>query len=208
MSVSLDSKPMSSFTIVGGLAIPNKEINNIFNSNKISTIDTNNPSLTISLPDAEPGYSLSAKLSFELSESAHFFGGFGLSGFSKKQFDLFSPTKKEENGFLEIKTNVYSIDAGIHYYIIDASLGVYGIANLSYNFIASSVTKIESSASLRLPNNPTDSRLGFTVGLGVEIPLNEFSIIIESKYSSLNYIGKVSDESTKSLLLIQAGFVF
>lgn len=202
------SKTQSSFAISGGLSLPNKEVKNIFNSNRISTADTNNPFLYINIPDGNSGYSLSAKLLFDLTESASFFGGFALSGFSTDVHNLQNPTDNSEKGVLEIKSSIYSINAGMHYYLYDDFIGIYGIGDLSYNFLASSITKIETSATLRLPNNPTDSRIGFTLGLGFEIPLEQFSIILEGKYSELNYIGKVTNEQSKSLILIQAGFRF
>ncbi|MBX3044980.1 MAG: hypothetical protein KIT33_09480 [Candidatus Kapabacteria bacterium] len=202
-----ESKTFTNFSVSGGIALPSSEVNNIFNSNRINTADTNTPFLNFVRPESQSGYSLSGKLSFELTESAHFFGGFGLSGFSKQQFDLENPNG-EHNGNLEIKTNIYSINAGVHYYLTDNSLFIYTISNLSYNFIASSLTTIESPTSLRIENNPTDSRLGFSLGIGLELPLSELSLIIESKYTNLNYIGKVSGENIKSLIQIEFGLRF
>lgn len=203
-----NSKSNSTFSISGGLALPNSEVNNLFNSNTINTADTSNPLLGLVRPSSSAGYSLSAKLTYELSQSAHFFGGFTLTGLGSSKLNLKDLETLEEDGFLDVKSSIYSLNAGIHYYLLDGALSIYGIGNLSYNFIASSFKEIESSTTLRLPNNPTDNRLGFTAGLGFEIPLELLSIIIETKYSDINYIGKGSTEETKSLIVLEAGFRF
>jgi hypothetical protein len=198
----------SYFTVSGGTSIPSSEVNNIFNTNKISTGDTNNPIAIMTKPDLNFGYIISADLAFGLSKRAYFFGGFSLSSFAEGKFPLNYENVAEEKGYILSKTKIYSLAAGIHYYILSDETGVYGIGNLTYNFIANSINPENSLIPLRLENNPTDSRLGFTVGLGLEIPLNQFSIVFESKYSVLNYIGKNSNEETKSLICLSAGFRF
>lgn len=163
-----ESKSDSRFSVSGGVAIPNSEMNNIFNSDKISTVDTSNPMLSYLRPEVGAAYSLSAKLEFALSPSAYFFGGFSLTGLGSDRYELKDINTLETDGHLLIKSSIYSINAGIDYYIINSNIGIYGIGNLSYNFIANSMSEIVSKTTLQLPNNPTDSRLGFTVGLGFE----------------------------------------
>lgn len=198
----------SRFSISGGVAVPNSEMNNIFNSDRINTSDTSNPALAYFRPDVSAAYSLSAKLDFELSPNVYFFGGFGLTGLGSDRYELKDLVTMESDGYLQIKSTVYSINAGINFYVIDGNIGVYGLGNLSYNFIANSMTEIVTKTSVLLPHNPTDSRLGFSVGLGLEIPLDLFSIIIETRYSDINYIGKDKTEETKSLIVLEAGFRF
>ncbi|MFA5512843.1 MAG: hypothetical protein WC313_10365 [Candidatus Kapaibacterium sp.] len=207
-AVEIQSKPYSAFSIVGGIALPDDNLNNVYNSDFISTADSNSRNLALNKPDMLPGYSLNASLSFELSDKAIFFGGFGMAGFSTNKYDLEEIEDGVPAGHIEIKQSFYSLNAGINYFLFSNDLSPYLIANLSYNFLAASLRTVQTSANLRLANNPTDSRLGFTLGVGMEIPLSQFSFIVEGKYSNLNYIGKISGENSKSMYIIQIGFRF
>ena len=205
---SLYGKTGSSFSFTGGIAIPNNEVSNIFNSKTIASTDTNNLLLSFNRPDMGIGYTISAKISFPLSENAFFFGGFGLIRFREGQYDLYNESNDESRGYLLAKTSIYPINAGVQYYFLNDILSLYGIGNLSYNFIANSINYKNSKSIIELSNSPNDSRIGYTLGLGLEVPFKLFSVIVETKYSELNYIGKSSSENTKSVIQIEAGFKF
>ena len=198
----------TNFLVSAGISQPNKELSNIFNSNSIKTTDSLNPSLNVINPDFRLAYNITAKLIFDISDDAEFFGSFGLIKFAKFNFNLNNPLKNENAGYVESQTSIYPISVGINYYLIKNPIYIYGIGNLSYNFIVNTYISDHSKFALTIGRNNTDSRLGFSLGLGFEIPLEQASIILETIYTNLNYIGKSSNEDTKSLINISAGFRF
>jgi hypothetical protein len=198
----------SNFLVTGGLVLPNSEVSNVFNSTTIKTSDTNNPVINITNPDLGAAYSIAAKLSFKLSEDAIFWGGFGLIKFAKFNYDLLNPAKNENAGYIVSQTSIYPLNAGVNYYIFDNSYSIYGIGNLSYNFITSTFNTVNSKITIPVGKNITDTRLGYSVGIGFELPLEKLSIVMEAIYSDLNYIGKDTKENTKSIINLCAGFRF
>lgn len=202
------AQKQNSFTVTGGIAIPNSEITNIFNSSFVTTKDTNNPIYSLVFPESSNAYTLSAKFSLPLSENVNFLAGFGLVRFKELKYDLRSAAQNEYKGYLLATTSIYMISASVNYYILNDIINIYGIGSLAYNFLSNKVNTNFSQSPLNIAYNPTDSRLGFTVGMGLEIPLEQLALVIEPKYCELNYIGKSSQEKSKSIYMIEAGIKF
>ncbi|GAB1370172.1 hypothetical protein MASR1M45_02300 [Candidatus Kapaibacterium sp.] len=207
LSVSgLSSK--TNFSVLGGITLPSNSLKNIFDSNQIPTQDTVTTILNINYPDIGTGYSISAKLSLNLSENAVFWGGFSLIRFAKQENRLNKPSDNSDKGFIESITTIYPLNAGINYYLYDGSFSLYGIGNLSYNFINRAFNTDHSKISLGIPVNSSDNRLGYGIGAGFEYPLRNVSLLIEGTYNQINYIGANSGEESKSLMNVQIGVKF
>lgn len=206
--ISTDLVSKTNFTVTAGLSLPNAEMSNVLNSSTVKTTDTTNPNLLINNPDMKVGYCISAKLSFDLSEDAKFWGGFGLLKYAKLEHSLYNTLKQEDAGYLEAQTAIYPLSVGVNYYLYDGLVSVYGIGNLSYNYITTTYDQFKSKLPLTIGKNLTDSRLGYSVGFGFEFPLSKLSLVIETVYTDFNYIGKTNDESLKSAINLTFGFKF
>jgi hypothetical protein len=198
----------SSFFVLGGLSLPNNEVSNFIDNTLIPTNDTNVRVLNSIFDTPKSGYNLAIKLTVELSEKAFFYGGLGMQKFPETKVALYAPNSTDSQGEINVITTVYPISAGIHYYIFKSSFDMYSIGDLSYNLISHSVNLQNSKYDLPIGKNPTDSRVGFGLGLGTIISLGESGLIIEAIYNQLNFIGKTENEQNKTIITFRTGFVF
>jgi hypothetical protein len=198
----------SNFFVLGGLSLPNNEISNFFNNSVITTNDTTVSELNGVFDSSKPGYNIAIKLTLELSDVAFFYGGFGIQKFPENRILLYEPNTTKSAGEINVTTTIYPISAGIHYFIFKNSFDLYSICDLSYNLISNSVNTQNSKYDLPLGKNPSESRLGFGLGIGTIINLGQCGLVIEGIYNNLNFIGKSLQEQNKTLITLRAGFSF
>jgi hypothetical protein len=191
-----------------GLSLPNNEVFNFVNNSVLPTNDTNVTELSTVFDSPKSGYNLSVKLTLELSEKAFFYGGFGMHKFSESKIGLLNPKTYTSEGEINVTTTIYPVSAGLHYIISKSSFDIYTIGDLSYNFISNSVNTQNSKFDLSIGKNPTDSRLGFGLGLGTIIDLGKCGLVIEGIFNNLNFIGKTTTEINKSIITLRTGFSF
>ncbi len=171
--------------IYAGLSAPNDEINNVMKWNDNTTIKK------FIREGAAAGYHIGIKTRIPLSEDFIFRGGIAYHSFPKTQLLL------EGYPDVQINTsqNIIPISAGMNFYFVKSIVGVYAAAELSYNYISSSINYVEEGAIVGIPMEETDpiNTVGFALGAGVDFDLKLVTLNLEAKYSRANLVGG-SDE--------------
>lgn len=207
-NINLIFSQNASFNFFVGASLPNKEVSEFFPNRIIGTTDTINNSLLASYNNVEIGYNIGIKGNIELSESAFFYGSFGIHKFKVSDLQLLNINNLEQIGSMTVQTTLYPISAGMNYYVYDGLFSIYLNGGLDYNYQVNSLDKIDSKYILKLSQETTNSSLGFTIGLGTEIPLGKAAWAIEANYSNLNFIGKESNANTKTIISLRTGLKF
>lgn len=208
------AQPGSQFGFVAGLATPNDQIANIYNSDQWDyTVSESNGIGNFITNGMNTGYTIGAKLRIKMSDNVNFFGGIGWNRFPQTTLELRDPQRNDTLlATFKTTTNIVPISAGVDYYIANDVLGlfsIYGVGELAYNYISNSVDyKTESGVDVPITLNPSDSRMGFGVGAGFDINLKLVTLNLEAKYNYLNLIGKTNDEGNKDYLTVTAGIFF
>ncbi|MBM2813646.1 MAG: b-brl protein [Ignavibacteria bacterium] len=206
----IDAKAGSHIGFSFGLATPNAQINNVYNTDKLSAGGDSLGKLFREATDI--GFNIGLKWRIPLDEKDNFVFGLGLA------LNRFPETKTEIKDQISGKVlatlfttqNVIPIAASINYYLFKSFIGVYGTGELTYNFIANSVDfqKGDVPIPFAYDLNPTDSRVGVGFGAGLDIDLSILTINLETKYNIANMIRSDAKEETKAYLTLTLGVVF
>lgn len=189
-----------------GLSTPNDQISNVYNKDKISL---NNDSIgNLASKGMDAGYHIAVKGRIGLSDNADFFVGFGFHRFPQTDIEVKDPVSGNTLATLASNTNIIPITAGLNLYLLRTGLGVYVSGDLAYNYISSSLDYTGAGIDIPISKTPSDSRLGFGVGAGIDVPLGLIMLNLEAKYNYLNLIGKEDSEGTKNYLSFGLGVYF
>jgi opacity protein-like surface antigen len=189
-----------------GLSTPNNEINNVYNSEKINLNSIASGKLIREASSL--GYHIGAKARFSLSDNFSFTGSAAWHKFTESNIDVIDPTSGDTLARLTTVQNIIPITAGINFYIINSAIGIYGTGELAYNYIYNSVDVQYEDIPISLEKSPTDNRVGFGLGAGIDLDLQLLTINLEAKYNISNLIGKESNEATKSYFTVSLGVFF
>lgn len=149
------------------------------------------------------GYNIGVRLRLPLSESIDFMGGLSIHRFPESQttvYDNNDPTKVWAK--LSEVNNFIPFDAGLNIDIVDLKLcEVYGLVNISYNFLYQSVDIVQKDNSATIPVTYTESkmsnRFGAGLGAGVKFDLKLVDLCIEGRFNRSNILLTENNEPNK-----------
>lgn len=194
---------LTGFGFYAGLSTPNDKVNDVYNKDNIQISEDIVGDLM--REGTQTGYCIGIKGRFELSNNFTFKGGIGWNKFPRSDIEIVDSGADTSIGRIKASTNVVPISVGFNYYVFKSFLGVYGTGELTYNYISNAV---ETPMGIDMPTGPTDSRVGFGIGAGVDFDLPIITLNVEAKYNFMNLIGKVSGEEDKRYVTLSLGVVF
>lgn len=195
------------FGFIVGLATPNEYINDIYNADKV--FEKNDNPLDHISDATKFGYQIGVKVRLPMSENAAFIGGIGVTRFPETDITVTDPKTNDTLLVLGTNQNVIPISAGINYYLFNSGIGIYGTGELTYNLITNSVDYKSGDVNIPIANGPTDSRVGFGIGAGIDFNLpGLFAVNLEGRYNFTNLIGRVDDENIKTYATLTLGIYF
>jgi hypothetical protein len=194
------------FGFVFGLSTPNDQVNNVYNGNPFSSVDSLKNWFKGGLSS---GFHIGVKARFGMSDNLTFVGGIAWHRFPESQINIKSTTS--ENISINITENIIPISAGVNLYLVKSIIGLYGVGELTYNYISSNA-EVNTPNGYSLPiipkPNPKDSRVGFGLGIGADLDVKIITLNLEGKYNIANLIGAASDEKTKAYFSLSLGAFF
>lgn len=207
LTMQVVAKPIG-FGFHLGLATPNDQINNVYNSN---TIKFNDSTSKILREAAKIGYSVGIDLNMPLTDNFMFFGGISLNRFPQTELKIFVP-RPEQNQFdtvvLKAVQNIVPLSVGVNWYLFKSFLSPYVSGNLSYFYIVNSIDIVKLGIDLPIATSKSNIRLGAGLGAGIDLNFELLTLNIEARYNFVNLIGKESDEPTKKYLTVGIGLIF
>ncbi len=209
LSMSATSSAQTSITIGGGLAIPNDQVNNVYNS--LSIADNTSKVWSTLRESTKLGYDLNVRLRFPLAESIFFDGGVGFARFPQSTITVADPSNNDTLVQLLSTQNVVPISAGLDYFLFRSVISPYVSAELQYNYMSSTVDYAAGNGigvPLNLDTAPVDSRVGAAVGAGFMLNLAITSLNVDLRYHMVNLVGKTSDEQSKSYVSLNLGLAW
>ncbi len=197
----------SSFGLFLGLSTPSDQINNVYNSEFLTAPDFSG---RMQRDAASLGYHGGVRLRFGLSEEIVFSGGISWSRFPQSKIRVSTGTQFDSVvGELTTVQNIIPIAAGMNYYLVRKSIGIYATGELTYNYISSTIDATVQGTPVPIAQSPTYNRVGVGFGAGVDLDLKLITINLEGKYSLVNFIGRESsNEPSKSFVSLSLGVYF
>lgn len=193
-----------------GLSTPNDKVGDVYNN---STINVNNNNVVGNFVNngVSSGYHFGAKARIPMSENVIFTGSASWNKFPTSHATLTLPPEiKDTTININISEIIIPISAGIQFYLFRSILSLYGVGELSYNYITSTVdypTQV-GPIPLKLNGTPTDNRVGFGLGAGLDIDVKVVLLNVEAKYNLANLIGQTSGEKSKAYYTLSLGIYF
>ncbi|MCX7908821.1 MAG: outer membrane beta-barrel protein [Ignavibacteria bacterium] len=188
-----------------GLATPNSQINNVYNSDKISL---NNKFWDVIRQGAKNGYFLGVNLNLPLSNNLDFKGGLSLNRFPQTELRLFFPEQPYDTVVLKTIQNFIPISAGFDLFLLKSFVSPYISGNLSYFYLVNTIDIVKLNQELPIATSKTESRIGAGLGAGLDFDFEIVTLNIEAKYWFVNLIGNVTNESNKNYFTLGVGITF
>lgn len=191
------------FTV--GASIPSESVGKFskFTASDLIKIENEETQTNIQNEIINTGYNLGVRIQLPLSESIYLSGGLGIHRFPEAEvvvYDNNEPTKvwaklREVNNFIPF-------DAGLSIDLADLKLfQVYGLVNVSYNFLYQSVDIIQKDASATIPVTYTESkmsnRFGAGLGAGIKFDLKLIELGLEGRFNRSNILLAENGELNK-----------
>ncbi len=191
------------FTI--GASIPSESVGKFskFTASDLIKIENKETQTNIQNEIINTGYNIGIRLQLPLSESIYLSGGLGIHRFPEAEvvvYDNNAPTKvwaklREVNNFIPF-------DAGLNIDLVDLKLfQVYGLVNVSYNFLYQSVDIIQKDGSATIPVTYTESkmsnRFGAGLGAGLKFDLKLIELGLEGRLNRSNVLMAENGELNK-----------
>ncbi|MBI3260367.1 MAG: outer membrane beta-barrel protein [Ignavibacteriae bacterium] len=208
LSIHSGLQAQTSIGFYTGLSTPSEQINNVYNTdslmadNFIGRMKRNAVNL---------GYHVGVRLRFALGDDLVFMGGLSLTRFPQSKIYVSVPNGTQGDSIratLTTTQNVIPIGVGLNYYLTRKVLGIYGIGELTYNYLTNSIDAEYNGAPIPLDNSPTYNRVGFGLGAGMDIDLKLLTLNLEGKYNLVNFIGSEDGEKSKSFVTLSIGVYF
>jgi len=191
-----------------GLSTPSEQINNVYNSELLTA---ENFSGKMKRNAVDLGYHIGTRLRFGLGDDFVFIGGIAFSRFPQSKIIVTVPNANGVDTLratLSTTQNIIPVSVGLNYYLSTKLVGIYGIGELTYNYLINSIDAEYYGASIPLDQSPTYNRVGFGLGIGTEVDLKLFTLNVEGKYNLVNFIGGDSNEKPKSFITMSLGVYF
>ncbi|MBI5324667.1 MAG: outer membrane beta-barrel protein [Ignavibacteriae bacterium] len=193
----------TSLGILIGLSTPSNQINNVYNSNSLSDFGN------MYREGAKLGYHIGIRGRMDLSDNLQFVGGIAYHKFPQTTIQVINPNSPYDTlASLNTSQNVIPITAGVNFFLLKKFIGLYGVGELSYNYISNSVDVYYGSLPVAISKSPTDSRIGFGLGAGADLDVKLITINLEVKYNYINLIGQKAGEEAKAFVSVSLGAFF
>ena len=197
----------------GGLAIPNDRVSQFYDdAKKYVQMDLVGTWGRYILDEAtNTGYNFKVQARIDLSDNFTFVPSIGVSRFTDCFYDLVVPFSDTDtiSAITQSTTNVVPISIGINGYLFKKFLSPYLSADLVYNYIAYSYDIIwNDNIALPIATSTSMSRLGYSVGAGLDIDLYLVSLNVEAKFHTINIIKHNSYEPAKNYFTFLLGIIF
>jgi len=211
LGLSFNAKSMN-IGFVAGLAIPSEDVAQFFENFKVELPNTSIGNYILQNA-ATLGYSVGMKGRMELSNHFQLVPSIMLCRFNQSEYDLVVPDNtglKDTIGKINVISNVVPISVGVNAHILKSFIGLYGMAEFSYNYISYSHDLViyDDIVGIPLKISPTYSRLGFGIGAGIDIDFSLLKLNFEFKFNSMNLIGRATAEPQKTYNTITLGIFF
>lgn len=193
------------FGFSAGLATPNEEINNVYNSDKINL---NNNLWNVVRDAARLGYFIGINLNLPLAQNLNFKASLSLNRFPKTEIKLYFPEQPYDTVILRTIQNFIPISAGFDFFLLKQFISPYISGNLSYFYNVNTIDIVKLNQELPIATSKTDSRIGAGLGAGVNFEFALLTLNFEAKYWFVNLIGNVSGEANKNFLSLGVGIIF
>jgi hypothetical protein len=192
---------------VFGLSTPNDQVNNVYNGNPFKSIDSMQNWYK---QGANSGFHIGLRARFDMSDNFNFVGGIAWHRFPQSKIEISDTQSRVVLATLKTTQNIIPISAGVQFYLIKSIVGVYGIGELTYNYISNTVdvTYAGQDIPLNLNLNPTDSRIGFGIGAGADLDIKLVKLNLEGRYNLANFIGATAEEKSKAYFSLSLGVYF
>lgn len=209
ISFAEDSKefePSIKFGVIAGLSTPNDMINDIYNKD---VINWDNGIGSLAREGTKLGYHLGFRARLSLSKDYDFTGGMTINRFPQTTIQVKDPSDPDSIiQELQTNQNIFALAAGLNLYIYKSAISIYATGEMQYNYIANSVDFSFNDIFIPISQSPSDSRVGFGFGAGIDLVIKPIRLNIESKYNIINLIGQDDQEDMKSFLSLSLGLYF
>lgn len=199
-----------------GASIPSDKVGKFSNlQSVVLTIGTKDSTLNNLQNDViNTGYNLGVRVRLPLSESINLIGGLGIHRFPEAQLIV-----KDNNDSTKIwatlseVNNFIPFDAGLNIDILDIKLfKVYGLVNVSYNFLYKTVDLVQEDNNVTIPVTYTESnmsnRFGAGLGLGINFDLKLIDVGLEGRFNRSNVLMAENGELNKDFYTLNVVVFF
>ena len=191
-----------SLGLFAGFSTPN-------NFDNLQTTIENGADLTKIIREGmSTGYHVGAELRYSLSDNFMFTGNVGWQKFPESNLDVINPDNGDTLAHLTSVQNIIPITAGVNFYLLHSIVGIYGVGELSYNYLYSSIDAQYGDVPVQIDESAKTSRVGFGIGAGLDFDISLATLNLELKYNIANLIGKETGEKDKNYLSISLGVLF
>lgn len=202
-------------SFIGGVSIPQEDLAKVYNKDSFDIV---NPQQTLNvITDAlHKGYHIGICLNDKNDN-------IGLSviwnRFPKSEL-LITNTHRDEIARLQLIQDLFQVNLGTKFDIVNSFIDVYGLGELSYNYTKNTTNLIYKKIPIPLDLNDeidftsSASRLGYVLGVGIKLDLSITQVFVEGKYNVLNNILNIikfnneENEPSKSFVSITLGVRF
>ena len=192
-----------------GLSTPNDKISDVYNKKSVDLQDSANSIGKFVSKGMSAGYHIGVKGRISMSDKVDFYLGFGFNRFPDTDIKVTAPNDPSKVlATLSSSTQVIPINAGVNFYLLRSFIGLYATGDLAYNYVSSTLDYKTGIVDIPISRTPSDSRLGFGVGAGLDVSLGLILLNIEAKYNQINLIGKDENEKDKSYVSFGLGIYF
>ncbi len=201
MFFAYESKAQVDIGFHAGLSTPNNQINNVYNTDKFKDLGN------IWREGSKIGYNIKVSARLTMVPVVDFVGALGFHRFPQTDIEVYDPDNPDSVlAVLNTTQNIVAFSAGVNFYVIQSTVGVYATGNLAYNYISNTVDYQKGDVSIPVSTlSPTDSRVGVGLGAGLDFDIELLKLNLEGTFNIINLIGKDPDEENKSFFSLDLG---
>jgi hypothetical protein len=200
-------KAQSSFGVYAGLATPSDLVNQVYNTDLINSANVTGRLLREA---ASSGYTIGARIRQNIDDQFWFTGGVSIARFPESTIPIVNQANPIDTlAIMSTVQNVIPIQAGMMYQFNKGLVSLYMIGDVTYNYLMNSIDVTYNNQSFPLPpEDETKERIGFGVGLGLDVHLKVITATLEAKMNTINFIGRSSNEPEKRFFTLTLGVHF
>lgn len=199
--------PFMDFGVSVGLSVPNDRVADILNTDRITESDFVG---NLYRDGLDNGYTFGARIRLDLASSLKFVGAVSWNRFPQTDIEVRDPDTDELLATLKTTINIVPLNAGVNWYIIDRGIGLYAIADLSYNYITSSIDILREGEDFSIPieSSEVENTIGYGLGAGIDFNIMLARLNLEAKYNRLNIISFEENSKAKDYVTVTVGIYF
>lgn len=197
----------SSFGVFAGLATPSDLLNQVYNTDLITQ---QNVTGILMREATSSGYTIGVRLRQNIDDQFWFAGGVSLARFPQSVIPIINQVNSKDTlAIMTTVQNVVPIQAGMMYQFNKGLVSFYVIGDVTYNHLLNSVDVAYNNQSFPLPpEDKSVQRIGFGVGMGLDVNLKIITASLEAKMNTINFIGREVDEPERRFFSLTMGVHF